>query len=101
MNARQMKKCLKKQVAKLQSDNDLMQRIIADTPEMQYLYDAYNKPFNATLTTLPFQEFNVKRTIPVDMAGVDGIKDNITYEIESEHGLISITGSIFIGRMWG
>lgn len=114
MNARQMKKRLKKQIDKLQSDNDLMRRIIADSPTMQELYDAYTKPLNATYTTIPFQEFKVKRIIPVYMADVEGIiehtkqaiakdlfecvKENMTYEVEAEHRPISITGSIFIGR---
>ena len=114
MNARQMKKCLKKQIDKLQSDNDLMRRIIADSPKMQELYDVYTKPLNTTYTTLPFQEFKIKRMIPVYMADVEGIiehtkqsvakdlfegiKENITYEIETEHRPTSITGSIFIGR---
>lgn len=114
MNARQMKKYLKKQIIKLQSDNDLMRRIIADSPEMQALYDVYNKPLNVTHTTLPFQEFKAKRIIPVYMADVEGIiehtkqavakdllediKENITYEIDAEHRSTSITGSIFVGR---
>ena len=114
MNARQMKKCLKKQINKLQSDNDLMRRIIADSPEMQELYDVYTKPCNVTHTTLPFQEFKVKRMIPVYMADVEGIiehtkqsvakdlfegiKENITYEVEAEHGIKAITASIFVGR---
>ena len=114
MSARQMKKRLKKQIDKLQSDNDLMRRIIADSPKMQELYDVYTKPLNVTRTTMPFQEFKAKRMIPVYMSDVDGIiehtkrsvakdlfegiKENITYEIDAEHRPTSITGSIFIGR---
>lgn len=114
MNARQMKKCLKKQITKLQSDNDLMRRIIADSPKMQELYDLYNKPVNVSHTTMPFQEFKAKRMIPVYMADIDeiiehtkqavakdlfeGIKENITYEVEAEHRPTSITASIFVGR---
>ena len=114
MNARQMKKCLKKKIDRLQSDNDLMRRIIADSPKMQELYDVYTKPLNATHITLPFQEFKVKRMIPVYMTDVEGIiehtkqsvakdlfegiKENITYEIDAERGLTSIAGSIFIGK---
>ena len=91
-----------------------MRRIIADSPEMQELYDVFNKPLNVTYTTLQFQEFKAKRMIPVYMADVEGIiehtkqsvakdlfegiKENITYEIDAEHRLTSITGSIFIGR---
>ena len=115
MNARQMKKYLKKQITKLQSDNDLMHRIIADSPKMQELYYLYNKQVNVSHTTMPFQEFKVKRIIYMtDMLDVEGIveqikqsvakdlfesiKENITYEINAEYGLKSITGSIFIGR---
>lgn len=114
MNARQTKKRLKLQIGKLQSDNNLMREIIADSPTMQELYDLYNKPLNVTHTTLPFQEFKAKRMIPVYMADVEGIvehtkqavakdlfegiKENITYEVESEHGITAITASIFVGR---
>ena len=114
MNARQMKKCLKKQIGKLQSDNDLMRRIIADSPTMQELYDAYNKPLNVTYTTIPFQEYRSKRFLPPDRpydAGFialckqglakdlfEGIKDYITYEVDAECMAPTITASIFIGR---
>ena len=114
MNARQTKKCLKKQIDKLQSDNDLMRRIIADSSKMQELYNVYTKPLNVTHTILPFQEFKVKRMIPIYMTDVEGtidhikqavakdlfegIKENIIYEMDVEHRLTSITGSIFIGR---
>lgn len=113
MNARQMKKCLKKRINRLESDNDLMHRIIADSPTMQELYDLYNKPLNVQHTTMPFQEFKAKRMIPVYMADVDGIiehtkkavakdlfegiKDNITYEVDVECMTPTITASIFVG----
>lgn len=118
MNARQVKKQLKKKINKLQSDNDLMRRIIADSPEMQELYDAYTRPLNVTHTTVPFQEFKTKRMIPEYLADIEGIiehtkqavaldlleyikeiiEENIIYEIDAEHKPTSITGSIFIGR---
>ena len=114
MNARQMKKCLKKRINRLESDNDLMRRIIADSPTMQELYDLYNKPLNVQHTTMSFQEFEAKRMIPVYMADVDGIiehtkqavandlfegiKDNITYEVDVESMTPTITASIFVGR---
>lgn len=117
MNARQMKKCLKKQIIKLQSDNDLMRRIIADSPKMQELYDVYNKPLNVTHTTIPFQEYKVNRAIPGDMEKVDDyymehlkkemasdlfddIEDNIIYSIHADcsPSPITITASIFVGR---
>ena len=69
MNARQMKKRLKKQIDKIQSDNRLMRNIIADSPTMQELYDAYNKPLkNVVHTTMQFQEFRAKRMIPISRA---------------------------------
>lgn len=106
-----MKKCLKKQIEKLQSDNNLMKRIIADRPQMQKLYDDYNKPVKVIHATMPFHEFKVERMTYVaddeetieqmkqSMAEelTEGIKENITYEIGSKYGLTSITGSIFIG----
>lgn len=114
MNARQMKKYLKKQIIKLQSDNDLMRRIIADSPKMQELYDVYTKPLNVTHTTLSVRKFKARRMIPVNEADdeeiiettkqllakdlFEGIKENIVYEIDTEDRLTSITGSIFIGN---
>lgn len=114
MNARQMKKCLKKRINRLESDNALMRRIIADSPTMQELYNLYNKPLNVQYTTIPFQEFKAKRMIPAYMADVDGIiehakqaaakdlfegiKDNITYEVDVESMTPTITASIFVGR---
>ena len=113
MNARQTKKRLKLQIGKLQSDNDLMRRIIANSPSMQELYDLFNNPVNVCHTTMEFQEYKAKRIIPVYMVGVEGfiehakqavakdvfevIKDNISYEIDSECGIQTITASIYVG----
>ena len=125
MNARQKAKKLKKQINILKSDNDLMHRIIADSPAMQELYDAYNKPVNVTHTTMQFQEFRTKRIIPnrvTDTTGLmptymteaeglierskqavakdlfEEIKENITYEIDTKCIAPIITASIFVGR---
>ena len=114
MNARQKAKNLKKKIDILESDNDLMRRIIADSPAMQELYDLYNKPLNIINTTMPFQEYKAIRIIPDDMVDVDGIikhtkqlvsedlldgiKGNITYDVDNEQGVTSITASIFVGR---
>lgn len=111
MNARQKMKCLKKQINRIESDNNLMRKIIADAPAMQELYDLYNKPLNVKHTTMQFQEFRAKRMIPVYMVDVNGvieytkralaedlfeeIKDNITYAVD--HETPTITASIFIG----
>lgn len=116
MNARQKAKKLKKEIGTLKSDNDLMRRIIADTPAMQELYDAYNKPMFVTHSTMQFKEFRVKRIInPVNyMADIEGIierakqalardffddiKENITYEVDDKEMPPIITASIFIGK---
>lgn len=114
MNARQKVKKLKKQIVTIKSDNDLMRRIIADSPTMQELYDLYNKPVFITQTTMQFQEFRVKRMVPVYMRDLDGfierakqavakdlleeIKEDITYEVDTECMAPTITASIFIGR---
>ena len=114
MNARQKAKKLKKEICTIKSDNDLMRRIIADSPAMQELYDAYNKPKFVTHTTMQFQEFKAKRMIPVYMADIEGvientkqalakdlfegIKENITYEVDDKDMPPIITASIFVGR---
>ena len=114
MNARQKAKKLKAKMNTLQSDNDLMRRIIVDTPAMQDLYDAYNKPKFVTHTTMQFQEFRAKRVMPPYMADVKefiehtkqavaedlfkGIKENINYEVDTECETPTITASIFVGR---
>lgn len=126
MNARQKAKKLKKQVDTLKSDNGLMRRIIEDSPVMQELYDAYNKPHFVTQSTIQLQEFRAKRIIPnriTDATGLtpiditnteevikyekqalakdllEEIKENITYEIDNKNMMPPIiTASIFIGK---
>lgn len=116
MNARQKDKNLKKKIDILKSDNDLMRRIIWNSPAMQELYDLYNKPLNITNTTMQFKEYKAIRIITdnmVDVEGIiehtkqvvsedllDGIKDNITYDVDvnNEQNVTSITASIFVGR---
>lgn len=114
MNARQTKKFLKKQINRLESDNDLMRRIIADSPKMQEVYDAYTKPLNVQYTTMQFQKFKARRMFPdylkvacgfMDYAKeavakdlFKGIKDNITYEIDAKCETTTITASIYVGR---
>ncbi len=125
MNARQKAKKLKKEINTLKSDNDLMRRIIADSPTMQELYDAYNKPKFATYTTMQFQELTAKRMVPKHLTDASGliptyitdveqliectkqalakdllenIKENITYVVDDEDGTPIINASIFIGR---
>lgn len=115
MNARLYKKFLKKKINRLESDNDLMRRIIADSPKMKELYELYNKPPRfITHTTMQFQEYKAKRTIPPYMDDIDGviehtkqalakdlleeIKNSINYEVGVEHFMTTVTASVFIGR---
>lgn len=118
MNARQKAKKLKKKISTLKSDNDLMRRIIADTPVMQELYDAYNKPKFVTHTTMQFKEIRMKIIMNPDMADIEGdierakqalaraltrdffedIKENITCEVDDKEMPPIITASIFIGK---
>ena len=114
MNARQKAKKLKKKINTLESDNKLMREIIADSPAMQELYDAYNKPKFVTHTTMQFQKYQLKVYLDSDIlddteviesvkqeiadALVEDIKENITYEVGSEGIIPTITASIFIGR---
>lgn len=114
MNARQTKKFLKKQINRLEFDNNLMRKIIANSSDMQRIYDLYNKPHIVTHTTMQFQKFKARRMIPVYMRDVDGIieyikqavakdlfegiKDNITYEVDTESMTPAITATIYVGR---
>ncbi len=114
MNTRQMKKCLKKRINRLKSDNDLMRRIIADRPKMQELYDLFNNLLDVRHTTMDFQEYKVKRKLPLFIADkndamkyakralaqdiLESIKDNISYEVDAECMTPTITASIFVGR---
>lgn len=120
MNARQKAKKYKKKIKNLEADNDLMRRIIADSPAMQELYDAYNKPTFIKNTTMYFQEYRAVRRIPnhiTDATGLvikdiegmieytkqalerdvfEGIKESITYEVDNMNPII--TASVFVGR---
>lgn len=114
MNARQIKKKLKQKINMLEADNNLMRKIIADSSTMQELYDRFNKPVNVRHTTMEFQEYKVKRKLPLFIADkndamkyakralaqdiLEGIKDNISYEVYDEYMTPTITASIFVGR---
>ena len=115
MNARQVKKQLKKKISKLESDNNLMRRIIEDSPEIQELYNVYTKPLKVTHTTMQFQEYRSKRFLPPNRLYdarfielykqelakdlFENIKENITYELDMESPII--TASIFVGKLRG
>lgn len=64
MNARQIKKNLKRKIQKLESDNRLMKRIIEDHSEMLELYDLYNSPRFVTQTTMQFKKYRAQKIIP-------------------------------------
>lgn len=114
MNARQKAKKYKNKIKALESDNKLMREIIADSPAMQELYNAYNKPNFVTQTTMQFQEYRSKCVLSPDenlydvtilnrakreLANnlVEGIKEYITYEINDKE-TPTITASIFVGK---
>ena len=114
MNSRQKAKKYKNKISALEYDNHLMREIIADSPAMQEIYDAYNKPKFVTHTTMQFQKYQSKVFIDPDILDdtgliklvkqevadelVEDIKENITYEVGSEGIIPTITASIFIGR---
>lgn len=115
MNARKMKKHLKKQIDKLQSDNDLMHKIIADSPSMQELYDRWKQPLNVIHTRLQYEKFKVKRTLDFGACTreaiehtkqlaarelLETIKDSITYEVDTEQLFPTVTASIIVGYSW-
>lgn len=110
MNARQMKKNLKKKIDKLQSDNDLMHNIIADSPSMQETYDNWTKPLNVVHSSMRFEKFKVKKVVDYsygieidyvkEMAArelLEGIRDSITYEVDTKQCFPTVTASIIVG----
>lgn len=107
MNARQMKKNLKKQIDKLQSDNKLMFDIIADNPGMQETYDRWKQPLNVTHSNMRFQKFVANRIVDDNykfeyiklLAAKDlleRIKDEITYKVDTEQMFPTVTASIIV-----
>ena len=114
MNARQAKKKLKIQIAKLKSDNNLMRKIIENCPQMAEMYDLYNKPVNLNVSTIQFQEYKTKRFIPplnfyetgslelikeeIAKDLLDEIKEYINFELNTEYMQPTITASIIVGR---
>ena len=63
MNARQMKKRLKKQIKHLEYDNDLMRHIIDNNEDMKALYLEATKPVIGEVLQYPTQIYHVK--IPI------------------------------------
>lgn len=114
MNARQTKKRLKMRIERLKSDNDLMRKIIDNSPRMAELYNLYNRPCNVTYSTMSFQEYRVRRVIPRYMADwedysehikhalvgdlAEVIMKDIRYESVEICGERAIEASIYVGR---
>jgi len=108
MNRRQKLKKLKK-------DNKFMWDIIKRTPEMKWLYDAYQQPLNVTHYTMDFEkkcfrrafppymldrkefEEHIKRALIGDIA--EGIADNIKFETENHGGAKAITATLYVGKV--
>ena len=114
MNARQAKKYLKKQIDRLAYDNELMRKIIDNSPKMAELYHLYNQPCNVTYSTMSFQEYRFRRVIPRYMADIEdytehirnalaidlaeAIRKDIRFEPVEICGERAIEASIYIGR---
>ena len=114
MNARQTKKHLKKRIYRLACDNKLMREIIDNSPRMAELYNLYNRPCNATYSTMSFQEYRLRRSIPRYMADIEDytehirraltadlsevIAKDIRFESVEKCGERAIEASIYIGR---
>ncbi len=105
MKLRQAKKNLKKQVADLERDNDLMREIISNHPEMLSLYDKYTQPLNVTHVTMPFQDLSVtEMMLPIEYNYMDedlmktklaaeladGIKGFIKIDVSQERHLHTV-----------
>ena len=114
MNARQAKKCLKKQIYRLTCDNELMREIIDNTPRMAELYNLYKQPCNVTYSSMSVQEYRFRRVIPPYMLDAEGYREqikralvsdlaeviakDITFEPVEICGERAIEASIYVGR---
>lgn len=63
MNARQMKKKLKRQIHKLESDNDLMRRIIYDNDSMRDLLAYGNQPMQISTVSMELNHFRIEKIL--------------------------------------
>lgn len=114
MNARQAKKRFKMRIERLKSDNDLMRKIIDNSPRMAELYNLYNRPCNVTYSTMSFQEYRFRRVIPSYLADLEdytewcrnalaidlakAITKDIRFEPVEICGEKALEASIYIGR---
>lgn len=103
MKLRQAKKNLKKQVADLKQDNNLMRKIISNYPEMSSLYDKYKEPLK--VVAMPFQDLSAtEMMLPIEYNYIDedlmktklaaeladGIKDFIKIDVSKERHLHTV-----------
>ena len=104
----------RQKLKKLKSDNELMHRIINNTPEMQRLYKAYNDPIkNVVYTTMRFRQYKCSRRllpeldseeyrdlckIAIKQELCEQIRDKIVFDIGTA-GYRYIEGSIFLGSV--
>ena len=89
MNARQIKKHLKKRIELLEIDNNTMKRVIANSPTMSELYDFYNKPLK--VTHLQLQHYRICRgmAFPEDWDD-EFVNQKAAEYITYDHNLINI-----------
>lgn len=104
----------RQKLKKLKQDNKFMRMIINRTPEMKWLYDAYQQPLNVNHYTMTFDEYHAKRRIPPYMADLEeyvehtreatamdlchDIKDRIYTEVHAySDGSKEVEATLFIG----
>lgn len=104
----------RQKLKKLKRDNEFMRNIIKCTPEMKWLYDAYQQPLNVNHYTMTFNEYHAKRRIPPCLADLEeyvehtkeatardlchDIKDRIYTEVhEYSDGTKEVEATLFIG----
>lgn len=104
----------RQKIKKLKKDNELMRKIINNTPEMARLYDAYNAPANITYTTIPIEQYKCRRSFlrrdlpPTDWTDLykeelatellTSIKDNIEFCTRVDLQYMTLEASIFVGK---
>lgn len=89
MNARQTKKRLKERIRVLELDNSTMQRVIANSPTMQELYDLYNKPLKVVHTPLQHYRICKGMAFPNDWSDTV-IKQQASEYVAHDHNLLNI-----------
>lgn len=119
MNARQTKKNLKRKIQKLESDNNLMKRIIEDHSEMCRLYDLYNSPHFVTHSTMHFNKYRAEQIVPLYCSNIDdehyehlieriksqlvkkmldAVQENTIFDVDNEGVLVRVRATLYLGR---